>query len=172
MPGSKRFMRSLTRVILIADGVAAPGSLTSQTRAADSVAIVQLVHQHVESMRALRADLQRAIYTPDAVWINAFGRKIIGRDSIVTFLRGLYADAGYAGSRIVREMPPEIRFVRSDVATVHEFHEREGQRMADGSVIARRTHTTFVVSKENGRWLIRYQHISDERERARADSSE
>jgi hypothetical protein len=42
-----------------------------------------------------------------------------------------------AGSRIVRETPPEPVCVRPDVATVHEFHEREGQRLADGSVIAR-----------------------------------
>jgi uncharacterized protein (TIGR02246 family) len=153
-------------IIITATFVAWPISLSSQTRAADSVAIVQLVHQHVESMRALRADLQGAIYTPDAVWINAFGRRIIGRDSIVAFLRGLYAEPGYAGSRIVREEGPEAFFVRPDVATVHEFHEREGQRLADGSVIARRTHTTFVVSKEAGRWLIRYQHIADERVRA------
>jgi hypothetical protein len=116
-----------------------PICLTSQTRAADSVAIVQLVHQHVESMRALRADLQGAIYTHDAVWINAFGRRIVGRDSIVAFLGTLYAEPGYAGSRIVREMDPELFFIRPDVATVHEFHEREGQRLADGSVIARRT---------------------------------
>ena len=155
------------RVILItAMFVAWPGCLTSQTRAADSVAIAQLVSQHVESMRSLRADLQGALYAPDAVWINAFGRRIVGRDSIVAFLRGLYAEPGYAGSRIVRETPPELLFVRADVAAVHEFHEREGQRLADGSVIARRTHTTFVVSKEAGRWLIRYQHISDERARA------
>ena len=153
-------------IVITATFVAWPVCLTSQTRAADSVAIVQLVQHHVESMRALRADLQGAIYTPDAVWINAFGRRIIGRDSIVVFLRGLYADPGYVGSRLVRETDPEVFFVRPDVATVHEFHEREGQRLADGSVIARRTHTTFVTSKEAGRWLIRYQHISDERVRA------
>jgi hypothetical protein len=80
-------------------------------------------------------------------------------------LRARFDVPGYRGSRIVREMPPEVLFVRPDVATVHEFHEREGQRLADGSVIARRTHTTFVVSKEAGRWLIRYQHIADERQR-------
>ena len=155
------------RVILIPAMFAAwPGCLTSQTRAADSAAIAQLVHQHVESMRALRADLQGAIYAPNAVWINAFGRRIVGRDSIVAFLGGLYAEPGYAGSRIVRETPPELLFVRPDVATVHEFHERKGQQLADGSVITRRTHTTFVVSKDAGRWLIRYQHISDERARA------
>jgi uncharacterized protein (TIGR02246 family) len=153
-------------MVIAATFVAWPICLTSQTRAADSAAIVQLVHQHVESMRALRADLQGAIYAPDAVWINAFGRRIAGRDSIVAFLGRLYAEPGYVGSRIVRETEPQLIFVRPDVATVHEFHEREGQRLADGSVITRRTHTTFVVSKEAGRWLIRYQHISDERMRA------
>lgn len=153
------------RVIFLAATLAAcPGCLIAQTRAADSVAIVKLVKQHVEAMRALRADLQQTIYSRDAVWINAFGRRIIGRDSIVAFLGGLYADPGYSGSRIVREIPPEVFFVRPDVATVHEFHEREGQRLADGSVIARRTHTTFVVSKEAGRWFIRHQHIADERQ--------
>lgn len=155
------------RVIMMAVTLAAcPGCLFAQTRAADSVAIVKLVQQHVEAMRALRADQQRAIYTRDAVWINAFGRRIIGRDSIVAFLSRLYADPGYSASRIVREISPEVFFVRDDVATVHEFHEREGQRLADGSVIARRTHTTFVVSKEAGSWLIRHQHIADERQPA------
>lgn len=153
------------RVIMMAVTLAAcPGCLFAQTRAADSVAIVKLVQQHVEAMRALRADQQRAIYARDAVWINAFGRRIIGRDSIVAFLGRLYADPGYSASRIVREISPEVFFIRHDVATVHEFHEREGQRLADGSVIARRTHTTFVVSKEAGRWLIRHQHIADERQ--------
>lgn len=153
------------RVIILAVTLAAcPASLFAQTRAADSVAIVKLVQQHVEAMRALRADQQRAIYAHDAVWINAFGRRIIGRDSIVAFLGRLYSDPGYSASRIVREKSPEVFFIRRDVATVHEFHEREGQRLADGSVIARRTHTTFVVSKESGRWFIRYQHIADERQ--------
>lgn len=56
--------------------------------------------------------------------------------------------------------------MRPDVAIVHEFHAREGQRLRNGNVIDRRTHATFVVTKEDGRWLIRYQHIADERPRA------
>jgi hypothetical protein len=52
------------------------------------------------------------------------------------------------------------------VAVVHEYHEREGQRLTDGSVIPiRRVHTTFLLSKESGRWLVRYQSIADERDR-------
>jgi len=141
-----------------------PGSLAAQSRAADSTSIVQLVRHHVDAMRHGRAELQRANYAPDAVWNNAFGRRRTGVDSIVAFLQALYADSGYAQSRLVNEGPPEVFFLRPDVAVVHEYHEREGQRLADGRVLNRRVHTTFVLSKEAGRWLVRYQQISDERD--------
>lgn len=156
-------------LILLALVVAAsPGALPAQARTADSLAILRLVQLRAEAMRTLRAELQGASYAPDAVWINAFGARRVGRDSIVAFLRGLYADPGFRESRLIREDPPEVLFVRPDVATVHEFQEREGQRLADGTVIARRIHTTFVMSKESGEWLIRYQQITDERPRAGA----
>jgi len=140
--------------------------LKAQGHAADSVAILRIVHERAESMGKLNAELQGANYATNAVWINAFGGRQVGRDSIIAFLRGLYADPGYRESRVVRAEPPEVLFIRPDVAVVHEFHEREGQRLADGTVIARRTHTTLVVSKEQGRWLIQYQSIADERPRA------
>jgi uncharacterized protein (TIGR02246 family) len=119
-------------------------------------------------MRTRNSHAERTVYAPDAVWINAFGRRREGPDSIEAFLSLLYADSGYADSRLVRQEAPEVRFIRPDVAVVHEYHEREGQRLADGSVIpVRRVHTTFVLSKETDRWLVRYQFIGDERERAR-----
>jgi len=37
--------------------------------------------------------------------------------------------------------------------------------MADDSISGRRIHTTFVLHKADGRWLIKYQHIADERPR-------
>jgi uncharacterized protein (TIGR02246 family) len=146
--------------------IACPSSLVAQNRAADSVAVLRVIDLHEQAMRNFQADEQAAIYSPDAVWINAFGRRRAGRDSIVAFLRPLYADSGYRASRLLPGAPPEVIFVRPDVAVVHEFHERDGQRMADGSIIARRVHTSFVLSKESGRWLIKYQHIADERPRS------
>jgi hypothetical protein len=110
--------------------------------------------------------LQRSNYAAGAVWINAFGVRRTGPDSIVAFLGGLYADTGFRESRLIHEEPPELIFVRPDVAIVHEFHAREGQRLANGTRIDRRTHTTFVITKEGGRWLIQYQYIADERPRA------
>jgi uncharacterized protein (TIGR02246 family) len=141
--------------------------LAGQGRAVDSIAVLRIIERRTEAMRAHDAHAERSVYAPDAVWINAFGRRRVGPDSIGAFLGRLYADPGYAGSRLVREQAPEIWFIRPDVAVVHEYHEREAQRLADGSVIAiRRVHTTFVLSRENGGWLVRYQFIGDEREAA------
>ena len=145
-----------------------PGQLRGQSHTADSLAILELVRQRAAAMSAGQAALQRALFASDAVWINAFGTRRTGPDSIVAFLGRLYADPGYRASRLVREDPPEILFIRPDVAVVHEYHEREGQRLRDGRSINRRIHTTFVVSKEAGRWVVRYQRIGDERDRTPA----
>jgi len=160
-------MRGPAMVLVVALGLA--GEAGGQSRAVDSVAVLHVIERRTEAMRARDARVERSIYAPGAVWINAFGRRQVGPDSIEAFLGRLYADSGYATSRMVREEVPEVWFIRSDVAIVHEYHEREGQHLVDGTVIpVRRVHTTFVLSKESGRWLVRYQYIGDERERPRA----
>ena len=142
------------------------GNLAGQSRAADSIAVLRVIELRAEAQRTHDAHAERTIYAADALWINAFGRRRVGPDSIEAFLVSLYADTGYAASRLVREEVPEVRFIRPDVAVVHEYHEREGQRLADGTFIPlRRVHTTFVLSKESGRWLVQYLFIADERER-------
>lgn len=164
--GSPMPRHRLPLLLLVAALVEGPQSLLAQSRSADSAAILQIVHRRAEAMRTRSAETQSANYAPHAIWINAFGVRRSGRDSIVAFLRGLYADSGYRESRVTREDPPEVIFVRPDVAIVHEFRESEGQRLTDGTVIARRTHTTFVISRARERWLIQYQYIGDERPRA------
>ena len=146
--------------------LALAGNLAGQSRAADSIAVLRVIARRAEAQRTHDARAERAIFAPNALWINAFGRRRVGPDSIEAFLGSLYADSGYVASRLVRQEVPEARFMRPDVAVVHEYHEREGQRLADGSIIPiRRVHTTFVLSKESGRWLVQYLFIGDERER-------
>ena len=143
--------------------------LPAQSHADDSVAILRVIARRLEAARARNARLERTIYAPNAVWINAFGTRREGVDSIGAFLDRLYADPGYGESRMTRSDPPEVIFIRRDAAVVHEYHEREGQRQSNNTVIPiRRIHTTFVLTRESGQWLVRYQHIMDERERADA----
>lgn len=156
-------MRTPATVLVLSLTLAGP--LAGQSRAADRIAVMRVIERRTEAMRAHDAHAERSVYAPNAVWINAFGRRRVGPDSIEAFLSRLYSDSGYAASRMVREEVPEVWFIRPDVAVVHEYHEREAQRLADGSVIPiRRVHTTFVLSREKGAWLVRYQFIGDERE--------
>lgn len=157
--------RSRAFLLVIALSVIGARPLLAQSRTADSAAILEIIRSRAEAIRTLNAERQAANYAPRAIWLNAFGVRRVGKDSILSYLRGLYADPGFRESRSVREEPPEVIFVRPDVAVVHDFREREGQRLADGTVIARRTHTTFVLAKDRGQWLIQYQHIADERPR-------
>jgi ketosteroid isomerase-like protein len=104
--------------------------------------VLHVIEHRAEAQRTHDAHAERTIYAPDAVWINAFGRRQVGPDSIEAFLGRLYADSGYAVSRLERQEMPQVRFIRPDVAVVHEYHEREGQRLADGSIIPiRRVYT-------------------------------
>ena len=126
-------MRSPAPILVLM--LALAGRLAGQKRAADSIAVLQVIAHRTEAMRAHDAHAERSVYAQNAVWINAFARRRVGPDSIEAFLGRLYADPGYAASRMVREAVPEVWFVRPDVAVVHEYHEREAQRLADGSVI-------------------------------------
>lgn len=152
----------------LAVSLAIPLPVFAQSRSQDSLSILDVLRHRTQAMQSRNADLQRGMYAPGAVWINAFGRRRSGPDSIIAFLSRLYADPGYQESRVVRENPVEILFIRPDVVVVHGYHEREGQRLADGRVINRRIHSTYVLSREDGRWLVQYQFIGDERESAAA----
>ena len=44
-----------------------------------------------------------------------FGVRRSGPDSIIAFLARLYADTGFVESRLLRQAPPELIFVRPDV---------------------------------------------------------
>ena len=104
-------------------------------------------------------------YTGDAEWINAFGRVRRGGPAIAAhlqegFRRGLWAAAAWTSS------PPEIRFVRPDVAVQHDLRVTRGQRTPTGGAYPeRRTHHQRVLSKDGGRWRVVAHLTSDENAR-------
>ncbi len=108
----------------------------------------------------------RTTWSEDARWLNAFGRVFVGRDTIINWLEYLYRMPGYAASNISRQDNPEIKFLRPDVVIIHEYHEREGQIINNQVTPTRKINTTYVLTKENGIWLIRDKVTMDERERS------
>jgi len=132
--------------------VAAPG---------DRQALLDFYHR----FREVEPEVVRSMLSEDARWLNAFGRVLVGRDAIVDWYIHLLANPGYAVSHVSRQEDPEIRFLRPDVAIIHEYHEREGQ-VIDGVVTpTRKINTTYVLTIEDGRWLVRDIVTMDERSR-------
>ena len=105
------------------------------------------------------------IWSEDGRWLQAFGRVFHGKDNITSFEQKLHANAGFATSNVNVKSEPEIKFLRPDVVVVHQYHEREGQVINEAVTPTRRINTTYIITKENGTWLLRDKVTMDERER-------
>jgi uncharacterized protein (TIGR02246 family) len=141
---------------------------TSRQEAFDQAGVRAAVNKRIEGRVQLNAALSAEPFAEDAVWINAFGRRVVGRRAIETFLRELYVNSGYTQTE--KPGPPviaEVVFVRPEVAVARVSSVTRGQRLADGSVIAeRRSHNTMTLTKEADGWKVRYETVTDERDRA------
>ena len=131
----------------------------------DVRAITAIVERWSRAFPAGDAGLLADDYADDAEWINAFGVPRRGGAAIAAFLqegfgRGIWAAATFTAS------PPEIRFLRPDVAVEHDLQGIRGQRTPGGAEHPeRRTHHQRVLTKDGGRWRVRAHLISDENAR-------
>lgn len=106
-------------------------------------------------------------YSDDAIWVNAFGTRCVGRQAIqdeLEFVFGLnFVMAGDS-----RTTERTVRFIHPGVALVTSLIERDGQRTASGeSLGTRRTSHLRVFQKLGGTWQIVSHLISDARSKER-----
>ncbi len=116
----------------------------------------------VASIEEKVAELQRAqqqesvegfmrLFTPEAVWVTAHGKRLTGRDEIHAFTRRVLP--GAMKDSTARYEVVHISFVRPDVAVVnvhqhpitHDGEPLDGQ--PQGSPV-------YVMAKEEGQWKI------------------
>jgi uncharacterized protein (TIGR02246 family) len=132
---------------------------------ADQAAIGEVLFRLAEGFRELDASKFESVYVEDADWTNAFGTVLHGRDSIVSYLRDLFADSHFAAGKPISPPQASIRFASAEVAVVKTYIEREGQQTADGGQLpVRRNHSLKVLVKRDGRWLILADMYMDARE--------
>ncbi len=92
-----------------------------------------------------------SLFTPEAVWVTAHGKRLTGRDEIHAFTRKVLP--GAMKDSTARYEVVHVSFVRPDVAVVnvlqqpitHDGEPLEGQ--LEGSPV-------YVMAKEGGRWRI------------------
>jgi uncharacterized protein (TIGR02246 family) len=139
----------------------------SPSAAFDEAGVRAAVGQRMAGRQQRDARLAAEPFAEDAVWINAFGTRLAGRAAIEAFLAGLYADPGFIQRETLEDEIREIVFLRPDVAVARTFQRSRGQRLPDGTVIAeRRSHNTMTLTREASGWRVRYEIVTDERDRA------
>ena len=157
-------MRKALCVFLLLMFMRAP-CITQSGATSDSDAIKAVIHSWVESFKKRDANLRNSLLTEDTVFFNAFGVERAGKHEVTTFWKELF-DSGTFDQATVIVPKEKIRFLRPDLAIVDRFEDVTGQRgLESGKALPpRKVHLTFVMTKENGRWLVSYYRAGDLRD--------
>jgi uncharacterized protein (TIGR02246 family) len=139
----------MTNALLTIDGL-------NQMPSPDARAIGDTVGRLLAGFIRRDADTLAPVYAADADWVNAFGSVKRGAQEIVSYLRGLFADANFNAGRMVASPQSHLRRLTSDVVTVSTHLRIAGQGLVGGGAIpVRDNHSLRVLQKQaDGRWLI------------------
>ena len=142
-----------------------PNPAHAQT-AADSVAILSLLDSWNQGWAQANADLAVQAYAEEADWTNAFGDRVIGRDSLkqtLAFIFGLdFVMAGDSGDNEFAD----LTFLTPDVALLRSKLVRIGQQMRSGETMPdRHVHHLRVFQRRDGEWQIVSHLISHAHEK-------
>lgn len=151
-------------ILLFAFVAAVPHEVLSQTnQQADVAAVREIVDHWQKAWDTFDASVLAGDYAEDADWMNSFGVKNRGSAKVVSFLAVALKSPEVASRHTVWD-EPRIRFLRPDVAIVYRDYQTVGQKTPAGKHMPRRnSHSTWVLSKENGKWHIVSQVISDDK---------
>jgi len=103
-----------------------------------------------------------AVYSDDADWVNAFGTVKRGRDEIVDYLTGLFADDNF--NRGTPEGPPETSFrvLTTEVVLVSAHLRIKGQGLVGGGTLDRDNFSLRAMQRQpDGSWLIVSEMFQD-----------
>jgi len=128
----------------------------------DQQAIGKTLLTLLTSFRDRDAESLHTVYSDDADWVNAFGTVKRGREEIVDYLRGLFADDNF--NRGEPESPPETSFrvLTSEVVLVSAHLRIKGQGLVGGGTLDRESFSLRALQRTaDGSWLIVSEMFQD-----------
>ncbi|ASW88881.1 YybH family protein [Mycobacterium marseillense] len=134
----------------------------SELPAADQEAIGRTLLTLLKAFDDRDAEPLRRVYADDADWVNAFGTVKRGRDDIVDYLRGLFADDNFNRGEL--RGPPETSFrvLTPDVVLVSAHLQVKGQGLVGGGTIDRDNFSLRALQRQgDGSWLIVSEMFQD-----------
>jgi len=128
----------------------------------DQQAIGKTLLTLLTSFRDRDAEALHTVYSDDADWVNAFGTVKRGREEIVDYLRGLFADDNF--NRGEPEGPPKtgFRVLTSEVVLVSAHLRIKGQGLVGGGTLDRDNFSLRALQRQaDGSWLIVSEMFQD-----------
>jgi uncharacterized protein (TIGR02246 family) len=143
-------------------------AVTLDSAAARRVAQLLAVFDETGSGRggAVPAERRAALFSDNAVFVNAFGHRVEGLDSLRAFWRVLYSSGSFGTSKIER-LDRQQRVLAPDLVLVDHVERITGQRVPDtGQELPPRiAHITLLLrQQDSGDWRIVYYRAGDVRE--------
>jgi uncharacterized protein (TIGR02246 family) len=134
----------------------------NQSNAADpdAAAIKQIITDYSERLNRHDAHDVASLFAEDGDFTNMRGASHHGRKDIEAFYTTLFS--GPLKNVRRTDTVKSVRLLSPEIAAVDGFWEMTGTRAADGSDNPlRKGLFDYVVTKQNGRWLITIFHESD-----------
>jgi uncharacterized protein (TIGR02246 family) len=128
----------------------------------DQQAIGKTLLTLLTGFRDRDAHALQAVYSDDADWVNAFGTVKRGRQEIVDYLSGLFADDNF--NRGETEGPPETKFrvLTPEVVLVSAHLRIKGQGLVGGGTLDRDNFSLRALQRQaDGSWLIVSEMFQD-----------
>jgi uncharacterized protein (TIGR02246 family) len=128
----------------------------------DQQAIGKTLLTLLKAFRDRDAEALHTVYSDDADWINAFGTVKRGREDILDYLRGLFADDNF--NRGEPEGPPETSFrvLTPEVVLVSAHLRIKGQGLVGGGTLDRDNFSLRALQRRaDGSWVIVSEMFQD-----------
>lgn len=129
---------------------------------ADQQAIGKTLLTLLTGFRERDAEVLRAVYSDDADWVNAFGTVKRGREEIIEYLGGLFADENF--NRGEADGPPETSFrvLTPEAVLVSAHLNIRGQGLVGGGALDRDNFSLRALQRQSdGSWLIVSEMFQD-----------
>jgi uncharacterized protein (TIGR02246 family) len=126
----------------------------------------------IDSIRATVAELERTrrredaagflrLFTPDVVWVTAHGKRLMGLEQIRELIQHVLP--GETGESTATSEVVDVAFVRPDVAVVN-VNQRPVTDESEPLAGQPGGRPLYVMTRENGSWLIAARHNTHVRE--------
>jgi uncharacterized protein (TIGR02246 family) len=145
----------LSLIILTWLSICSPGAFFVVAQNADEAAIKDVFVMFTKSWDEPGMPAFEDLFTDDADFVVITGRRLKGRNDIVTYHRDLLRTR-YKGSRSLPMEVESVRFLAPDIAVAHVT---SGARyLEDGAEVTRTGRATATLVRKTGTWRITAFH--------------